>query len=235
MNCTAAAIFLVQLISQNILVFLLQAMLSLRVWILFGKSGKLRWFLLCTFFLAQAVNLIASMFYWVVIPREFADGNAYSLDGLEWTSPAGSLALLSYEILLSILAVCYALKNLPRNFWQDPAGSTRMVASITVRDNLVYFFVALAELVGNIFSNMVMPIDTAIAYWGIEHILQITFLTMIGPWMILDLRKQNKIDLDGRTSRDVELSDLMFRGGIIPSTDTDETAVSERHGLVHYV
>ncbi|EIW74241.1 hypothetical protein CONPUDRAFT_85966 [Coniophora puteana RWD-64-598 SS2] len=224
---SSASVFLIQLISQNLLVILLQGMLSLRVWILFGKDEKLRYFLLCTYFLAQATNLIASIFYWVVIPREFADGHAYSLAGLEWTSPAGSSALLAYEILLSVLALYYALKHLPRGFWRDPAKSTRMVASVTVRDNLIYFFVALTELIGNIFSNRVMPIDTALAYWGIEHILQVMFLTMTGPWMILDLRRRNKIDLDGRTSRDIELSDLMFRRGIIPSTDTEETAVSD--------
>ncbi|EIW74249.1 hypothetical protein CONPUDRAFT_147860 [Coniophora puteana RWD-64-598 SS2] len=170
-----------------------------------------------------AVYLIGPISQDILIALLQADGNPYIGSGMAWTSPAANGALIGYESLLSLLAIYHACKHFPQMLRKTPAGSTRSIASVAIRDNLVYFFVALAELIGSVFSSWIFPINTALEYWGIQHILQFVFLTMIGPWMILSLRKYHERDIEGRIlDGDHELLTIVFQKGSLSASETGE-------------
>jgi len=217
-----AAVYLIEPITQDILIILLQGLLALRVWILYDKSKKLGFYLLIGYIAAQAISLTTGIMNWAVTPKDFENGHPYQAYGLAWTFPAANGALIGYETVLSILVLFHASKNLPIDFWRFPLGSARCIASIIVRDNLIYFLVALGELIGSSFSGWNLPGGRALAYWGVEHVLQITFLTMIGPWLILSLRRNFNHDagIETKDYSSPELGNMMFQEGVIPSLGT---------------
>jgi len=104
------------------------------VYLLFKMHKGLGYCLLAGYAVAQTIGWTTGILNWV-------STTTGTSENLAWTSPVENSALLAYEFVLCGLAVRFAFKNVPRDFWRHPADSTKCIVSIVVRDNFIYFFV----------------------------------------------------------------------------------------------
>ncbi|EIW83253.1 hypothetical protein CONPUDRAFT_71844 [Coniophora puteana RWD-64-598 SS2] len=98
----------------------------------------------------------------------------------------------------------YSIKQTPISLWRTPSQGAVNLTWIIVRDNLSYFFIALA--------SMVIAMMTEI-----PSLNEAVLLTMAGPWMMISLRRSYSVALelgtvgsnepeDEPTGRDVDKS-----------------------------
>jgi len=138
-----------------VIIILLQGIMSLRVYVLFGKPRIILLILATCFVLTQLVNII--VFIYVILPGEkyFEDinfpniyvcgNNLPSNNG--WSSPAANFTILAFEAFLCGLALWYSVKQTPVSLWRTPAQGAVSLTWIVVRDNLAYFFIAFASMI----------------------------------------------------------------------------------------
>ncbi|EIW77997.1 hypothetical protein CONPUDRAFT_157164 [Coniophora puteana RWD-64-598 SS2] len=139
--------YLLNLGSETVVIFLLQGLLAARVYALYQKRRLILVILVIGFLMSQAMNILTGIVAVVVVPGEIGPIRVSGVEFYEifttsnwvWMSPAVNSIELAYELLLGGLAIRYSMKYLPRPFWRSPWSSTRTLAEIVVRDNLVYF------------------------------------------------------------------------------------------------
>ncbi|EIW75650.1 hypothetical protein CONPUDRAFT_77290 [Coniophora puteana RWD-64-598 SS2] len=182
---------------------LLQGMLCLRVYILFGKPRSILFVLGPCFIVTQVINIICCLLfvvpserYWVkVLVTNSCALNLNFAKNRMWAVTASNTAVLAFEVVLCAFALGYASKHLPA--WRLQGQRTTSLAWIILRDNFAYFFIA---LVTAIFST----IDQV-------PLLSNTFISaMAGPWLILGLRMRYWKEMEAETTRSSELMTVAF-------------------------
>ncbi|EIW74273.1 hypothetical protein CONPUDRAFT_160315 [Coniophora puteana RWD-64-598 SS2] len=191
------------------------AMLAIRAYVIIGRPNKISWLLVSSFVAAQAVSFASNIVIWANGPSMSYVANNYGIRycvtdtpaSVNWVPSAANGALAAFEVIISVLVAFHAVKSYPANYkFSTNSGKTLM--SIVVRDNLVYFVIAFLALVINTMANA-PSLNQSIAYWDIESIFEFIFLTMVGPWMILNTRKHIRHDsVDGTDG--TELTDVIF-------------------------
>jgi len=135
-----------------------------------------------------------------------------------WAFPATSFAVLGFDIILCALALQHAVKCLPAAFWRAPLQAAAGLASVIVRDNLVYFFLTLIAMTLSAI-DFVPIITNSIIFNSIYPIPQMMLLTMIGPWMIISLRRNFDSGTGEGGPHSHELSSVAFAS---PATQEEE-------------
>ncbi|EIW84624.1 hypothetical protein CONPUDRAFT_141567 [Coniophora puteana RWD-64-598 SS2] len=145
---------------EAVIVFFVQAMMALRVCALLGRPRKVIVILSVAFALVQAGNLtqavimvtsgsqIASNSLSAEIRLQGIDACLYSYtpaDKLSTVVVYGMLAV--FEAIMFAFVAYYVMSNLSAPFWRHPATSVASLASIIVRDNLIWFVVYVPSLV----------------------------------------------------------------------------------------
>ncbi|EIW78510.1 hypothetical protein CONPUDRAFT_75169 [Coniophora puteana RWD-64-598 SS2] len=82
---------------------------------------------------------------------------------LGWHGPLGAAAALSLEIVLNIQIVRYVAKNLSKNVRRSAIDSTKGIAGVLIRDNLLYFFAVTAGI-SMTFFNQLRTFHTELSY-----------------------------------------------------------------------
>ncbi|EIW74271.1 hypothetical protein CONPUDRAFT_78228 [Coniophora puteana RWD-64-598 SS2] len=106
-------VFILNEPAQDVLLFLLQAMLTMRVYLLFGKSKLVLLCLVVGFLAAQGVSFTIAFMTWVIGPSLEQELNIAYLHTCEvhlptsfaWFSPASNSTLLGFEVMLSGFAL----------------------------------------------------------------------------------------------------------------------------------
>jgi len=218
------AVFILNEPAQDVLLFLFQAMLTVWVYLLFGKSKLVLLCLVVGFLAAQGVSFTIAFMTWVIGPSlekelEFAYLHTCEVQlpaSFAWFSPASNSTLLGFEVMLSGFALRYAFKHLPKPFWRSPAQSLCTMASVIVHDNLVYFLIALFSLVVNIIAGAPFANPCA-SCWIIAKLARFLFLTMVGPWMILSSRRKHGRDVLGSSqSEAIDITTVRFASRSMP-------------------
>ncbi|EIW78829.1 hypothetical protein CONPUDRAFT_91261 [Coniophora puteana RWD-64-598 SS2] len=170
--------------------------MAVRVYVLLGKPTAISIVLGTLFLITHSLNI--SVTVWFVAGGtimytsfEFLDINIcqqYVPPNRVWAFPATSFAVLGFDIILCALALHHAVKRFPAAFWRAPLQAAAGLASVIVRDNLVYFFLTLIAMMLSAI-DFVPIITKSIIFNSIYPIPQMMLLTMIGPWMIISLRR----------------------------------------------
>jgi len=175
----------------------------MRVYILYEKEKKTLIVLAVGFLVSQAMNILNSVLSFIYVPGNIAPVRASGVKFYEysapssmlWTFPAINGTELAYEILLIGLAIRYSIKHIPRHFWISPWTSTGILAAAVVRDNLVYFLISVLGIGFQMFIY-IPSAGHSIIYGSVAQVLQIVFLCMIGPWMVLSLCSHYERDVN---------------------------------------
>jgi len=183
--------------------FLLQGMLSLRVYVLFGRPKSLLIALLTCFAVTQAFNFsvtchLIAVTYHVNVEIDSFGFNSCNIElppYSQWITPATCAVLLAYELFLCGLVLRYAIENLQTSLWKSPRPSATTIMHVIVHNNLIYFFIVLLAMLLNSISQL-LPDNAALVITCISGILYTVVINMVGPWMILNLRSSCFINMN---------------------------------------
>ncbi|EIW86013.1 hypothetical protein CONPUDRAFT_68639 [Coniophora puteana RWD-64-598 SS2] len=206
-----------------VIVMLLQGLMTLRVYVLLGKPKSICLALGILFAVTQITNIVSMLYYLTAGEKFWTDdevlGFHYCMYNVStnraWTIPTSSISLLVFEIVLCGFILNYAVKNLSVSLWSVPAHATASLTWIIVRDNLVYFFIALATLL--LSSINLIPIISE----AINSVAEVTLLSMAGPRMIISLRKSYLMALESGTAGSNELTTVAFNGAAPSQAEND--------------
>ncbi|EIW76414.1 hypothetical protein CONPUDRAFT_158437 [Coniophora puteana RWD-64-598 SS2] len=189
-------VYIVEEVSIYVLTFLLQGMMAIRVWALLGTQRKVLVFLLTTFIVSQAVSLADAVLFLAAYAGVSSRVDEHvARDCVQWGSlpswsrwliPWSAGMLAAFELILCLFAVFHVVKGARIH------GSLRFrmgrVVSTLVRGNLVYFFLAFFILLITALEEI--PWIQSGLYWITFSSLKYVFYGLVGPWMMLDLRKE---------------------------------------------
>ncbi|EIW74272.1 hypothetical protein CONPUDRAFT_78229 [Coniophora puteana RWD-64-598 SS2] len=238
------SMFLISDPLKDIITFLLQGMLAIRVYLLYGKSKLVLFPLLTGFIVTHIANSAVGIVTWIVAFKfddelqyaNIATCQLYYPAEYTWLLPASNSIILGFEVLLSGFVFRYALKHLPTPFWRSPKRSLCTMKSVIVQDNLIYFLIALFALVVNIIegSPIASPGPCA-SCWIIAKMTRFIHLTMIGPWMVLSLQRQHDSDVNGTQSETQASAPMRFAATSSVSTEATRETHSWRTPMIQLV
>lgn len=200
-------------------IFLLEGMMTARVYVLLEKPKTLLYVLLTGFSAAQVINIIISVdMIKLASFSEISVAGLYICDlsgiaQLEWTYPFTSALLLAYEAILIGCSVFCAVKHLRGSLWTNLTHFIDTLTAVIIRDNLAYFFIAfLGFLIRAIGSTLAGSPTTF--YLLLSTASEVAVLSMIGPWMILSLRKSDTRLINGGVSAGNEVTTVEFAAAV---------------------
>jgi len=224
-------------VSETIVVFLLQGMMALRVYLLLiGVTRKRIFasvFLATGFVVVQAISIIANMLYVAASAGYMWDINVlgieYCNDFFASNPQLGQLtlnillrmsygALLAFEVILGLALLYYGAKRLEAGSWRQPRRVLGSVASIMLKDNFLYF-------IANVFLFVILIISQAptlqksIVCNNLSVVLQYFLFTTIGPRAIFNLRKEHNTGIGERY--DIEMTSLQFVSATLRPADSE--------------
>ncbi|EIW78796.1 hypothetical protein CONPUDRAFT_166714 [Coniophora puteana RWD-64-598 SS2] len=135
-----------------------------------------------------------------------------------WVYITSDVAAVSFELFLFALALGYACRHIPSSFWRNPAAAATSLATVIVRDNLVYFFVATLSMATNA-AIEIPSAATSNTFSSIAMIAQSVLVAMIGPWMVISLRRSYEQNTGVTTSRSHEVTTVAFATHPVVSQD----------------
>lgn len=200
------------------ILFLLQGIMTLRVYTLYGNSRKLIAVLLPCFIVSQGIFIGSTIRILAVGPSVETEGTILGVNAcialipvsLYWVPPLQFSVVTGFEVLLCAAALHYTYKHVKASEWRSPARLLGRLVALTVRDNLIYFAIAFFSLiVSSMDQNGVFATYTSPAYMIVESILEFFLMTMVGPWMILSIRRNAETMIHGG-SEATELTTVRF-------------------------
>ncbi|EIW76393.1 hypothetical protein CONPUDRAFT_158419 [Coniophora puteana RWD-64-598 SS2] len=226
-------LFIVEEITLFSLTFLLQGMMSVRVWILLGMQREVYVVLLVTFVATQIVAVAMVVMYFVAyagptvlidegpVKDCFVRGELPSSWG-PWLIPLNNGMLAAYELLLCAFAIYYLVQG------TRTRGSSKFFASNLVfklvRDNLVYFFLAFFILLITTLEQIPGIEMSKGLYWTTFATLRYLFYGLVGPWMVLDLRREAYEDQVATETADNNQLRFLRRPHLATSSGDEEIA-----------
>ncbi|EIW74255.1 hypothetical protein CONPUDRAFT_94012 [Coniophora puteana RWD-64-598 SS2] len=229
---------LLGMVSEVIVLFFLQGVLAVRIYVLLERPRRLLPILAVGFILSQAMVITTGVIAFIFDSREIelieVSGKRvfvfHSLSQISVLSPIENGIEGMYEVFLSSLAVYYACKNLRRRAWISPWYSARSLAEVVVRGNIMYFAIAFVQTtLGTI--QYVKSVNESTVFWCFFEISLYMWISMSGPWLMLTLRQKHDEDISGGVSDFMELTELRFdRASHHPDDSTtlhDDYAYSE--------
>ncbi|EIW78860.1 hypothetical protein CONPUDRAFT_83283 [Coniophora puteana RWD-64-598 SS2] len=132
---------------------------------------------------------------------------------------------MTYEVILGIFALVYAVQQLPcaaTSLWMRPTRSVSILMWILFRDHLIYIFVVLLSMLLTTmyyYAKVQFELKDSILD-SITAISEVFQYAVIGPWMIISLRRSYERKTDQRVIDSRQLSEIAFAGvqGAEPST-----------------
>ncbi|EIW78790.1 hypothetical protein CONPUDRAFT_155519 [Coniophora puteana RWD-64-598 SS2] len=191
-------------------------MISIRIYVLFGREKKPLFVLAVFFVVSQGVNIALSALLLKVAVGSAVESGFLSFDvctngsipNIQWLYPTSGSILIVYEAIICGFAVRYAFKNLGSYAWKNPVSCFNTLMAIIVRDNLVYFFIVFFQALVNVLAGTSKLESLALSC--LDGALLTIVLAMVGPWMIISLRKNYERDVNGDVSEAHELSPVAF-------------------------
>jgi len=220
-----------------VLTAVLQGMMTMRAYALLGRPKS---FLLCSFILfilVQGACIIANM---VLYKNELGSSSRTEIAGLNlcnvgapsllyWITPMSNSLWIAYEILLCGAVLRYAFKELPASWWKRPFRSANTLRAVITRDNLVYFFIVTISMLVSTLGATGVTANTPIVS-NASPFLSAIQVAMVGPWLIISLRKRYDKDTNAEIADSYEMTTMAFSSteyqGSGGGTRTSLTAVS---------
>ncbi|EIW76388.1 hypothetical protein CONPUDRAFT_168940 [Coniophora puteana RWD-64-598 SS2] len=193
-------------VCECLVVFSLQGMIALRVYLFFTGIWRKRGVTLAVFgsgfLVPQTLNILASMMYVAASAGQTEDnvilgveycGDAFTLDALWKTTatvmfPLANFSLIAFELGMCVSAMYYAWTRLRSVLGPGRQRLRSSIVSVLVRDNLFYFL-ANVLLLFILVLQQVPSIQASIIWNNTSVVLQYLVYAMLGPWIILNLRK----------------------------------------------
>jgi len=203
---------------ELVIVLLLQGMMALRVYVLLERSKRVLAILMVGFLASQAVTFstIISLLVrggTIMPPAKVAISGIASChkepSEPQWVYPLSCSALLVFELLLIILCLYHAFARLN---WPMATSIGHYAGSIVLlmyQQSLVYFIVALVSILLNAVSQA-PTLRSSMVFSIVNAITDFIMLAMIGPRMMLGLRKQYEDDVNGYDLRTFHAATLRF-------------------------
>jgi len=210
--------------TQLIAVFSLQVMMVVRVCALYNGSKKIRWTLF-SLLAVEYVIIVALVSISLTGPGATVD--EYDWSGIRhcmnhissnsvgnWGAPLRFSLMITFEFLLVVL-------TLWRFYGHVMDSKAHAIMSkcadrflvLLVRDNVVYFVLAFVGIGSNAVAfapSLEEPSLGTAVFCVFNIILYNGVITMIGPWMVLNIRRQDARDMRGETTLNMHLGSLRF-------------------------
>ncbi|EIW75939.1 hypothetical protein CONPUDRAFT_76980 [Coniophora puteana RWD-64-598 SS2] len=173
------------IVAGMIVIFLLQGMMALRVYVLLQKSKRI---------------------LFVIIPAFLASQGTVLFSVITISERGGS----SMPVTLFVLCSRYAIKRLERPLrWASTTHYASSLALFVIKQNLFYFIISFVAVVVTLVGRAPAPQSSAV-YKAINSIIDFYLFTMIGPWSVLRLRDRHEEDVNGYALRTIPATTLRF-------------------------
>ncbi|EIW83638.1 hypothetical protein CONPUDRAFT_70613 [Coniophora puteana RWD-64-598 SS2] len=174
------------------------------------------------FTITCAINITAVMFVFAFGPNLESTFTMLNINicqqdttSLRWAYPATSMAVLTFDTILCAFALHHAIRHLSPSFWNRPVQAATSIGAVIVRDNLTYFLfdiTAFSALMCYTLSAMAFApsIANITAFIVINSIMESILLALIGPWLLVSLRKSFELTTGAEVSASQEVTTVAF-------------------------
>lgn len=192
-------------------------MMSMRVYALLGRPTLLRFPLLIFFVVVQGVgvssNIVMMMTVFKHTSRTAISGlnicDVGSTPSISWVTPTTDTLWMAYEVVLCGAVIRHIFNDIPLAMWKSPVRSLGTLVSVVIRDNLIHFFIVTVSMLITTLkdTNVISDITVLI---NMSPFLLSFQVAMVGPWLIINLRKRYEQSIDADMSDIWEMTAIAF-------------------------
>jgi len=206
------------IVAGMIVIFLLQGMMALRVYVLLQKSKRILFVIIPAFLASQGAVLFSVITIaergGSSMPANVAIFGVNScrkvLSEPQWLYPLFCSAMIIFEVTLFVLCSRYAIKRLERPLkWASTTHYASSLALLVIKQNLFYFIISFVAVLVTLVGRAPAPQSSAV-YKTINSIIDFYLFTMIGPWSVLRLRNRHEEDVNGYALHTLPATTLRF-------------------------
>jgi len=197
---------------QVLLIFCLQGLITMRVRALYRQSKKITYILYGFLALSQVGNVVSTMDTLIVSNRhsdDFGFGGIQLLSGVLGCEATYNTSLWAFFIFIGttisfeVVAVTLALHR----FWTHYKDMKLEASSLwkandlfhlVARENLIYFFASAACMAMVGLGKTSGYNEASATFTGLRLVLETFWLTMFGPYLILNVRRHDADRINGR-------------------------------------
>jgi len=232
-NACFVFFFINQLTVSTVLNTLLTAMMTLRVCAIWGRSRRVTTFLWTCFCAAQSASIVTAVLgcyrVKIQVPVQlpipgWGSCSWYISDRAAKLIAASNFAASGYEFILVLLALYCFLKHI-REGHQSSQLTLKTFFGVIVRDNTIYFLTCFCALVLSAVSYLNNGgYDTPAGYaFEVAEVMFATFQSsVVGPLMMLSIRRYDAEQLRGETTRDFALGTMQFNSPMVEAGTYEE-------------
>jgi len=210
-------IFMIAEVATLVNVVLLQAIMAVRVYVLLGRSKVVLYLLGTNLLITQVINIVMSLWAVSIGPSIQEKVNFVVVEGCFQTIPpnriwvftATDVLVLGSEVIMCAMVLWYTFSNLTPTFWHAPLQAATTLSAVIAQDNLIYFFLVTAFMVFN--ALMLIPaFSQSKVLTSMELAFQTIEIGVMGPWMILRLRRSYERATGASVSHSCEITTVIF-------------------------
>jgi len=203
----------------------LQGMMTMRVYALLGRPKSFLYPISALFVIVQCIGIASNLGTFKAV---LGSTDRFAIAGLNvcndpipasmsWITTTSNALWMAYEFILCGAILRYAFLEIPASSWKTPTRSIGALVSVIVRDNLVYFFIVAFSMLFGILNAENITNIYIFAYGSRTNSVQVA---LIGPWIILNLRRccDTTVICDTYNSR--EMSTIAF-GNVEPQKSSE--------------
>ncbi|EIW83857.1 hypothetical protein CONPUDRAFT_142393 [Coniophora puteana RWD-64-598 SS2] len=216
-NVSLANVSMSMAILPAVLTFGLSAMMTSRVYAMYGRSRRVLVFLGTCFATTQTLNIVATVVLLVtmgVTVAEESPGVCYFTFPLyaDWLVIASAIAICANEVMLLFMVVYSMIVSL-RDGLSGPLWSLNTLLSIVARDHVFYFLIASLNWIVQMISYFPMrsvSLATFLLWVVFTNAISIFGNCMLGPIMFLSIRRFDAKQAEHGEPWTVEMDGIQF-------------------------
>jgi len=171
-------------------------MMTLRAYALLGRSKPFLYVMSALFVAVQGTSITSNLFMFGAVLKsanriDIAGFNVCDTgapSSLSWITPTSNTLWMMYETILCGAVLRYAFKEIPPAAWKSPFRSVNILVTVIIQDSLIHFFVVTFSMLVAILNATDITNNISVFNGG-SNFLVSWQVAMIGPWVMIDLRR----------------------------------------------
>jgi len=193
--------------------------MTMRAYALLGRSKPFIYTVSTVFVVVQGISIPSNLFMFKAVLSSADRTNVAGFNvcdigappSYSWITPTSNTLWMAYETILCGAVLRYAFKEVPAFSWKSPTRSVNALVAVIIRDNLVHFFIVTFSMLIAILNATGVTSNIFVFLNGSYFLVSLQ-VAMIGPWIIINLRRSFEMTASPGASNSWEMTTVAFAG-----------------------
>jgi len=189
----------------------------MRAYALLGACKPFLYVFTALFVVVQGISIVSTLLMLGPVLKAADRTNVAGLNvcdvgttaSFSWVTPTSDTLWMTYETILCGAVVRYAFREIPTSSWKSPTRSVGALLRVIIRDNLIHFFIVTFSLLMATLNATGVTSNVSVIDHGNVFLVSLQ-VAMIGPWIIINLRRSYEQTAHAGTSSFWEMTTVEF-------------------------